>query len=50
MKKQQMIKNIIAEAEKTTVAMPWTRGPRRNAWIAKRRAVNAPPRIRAAHG
>ncbi len=50
MKKQRMIKNIIAEAEKTTVAMPWTRGQRRSAWIAKRRNAGTQPRIRAAHG
>ena len=35
-KQKRMIANIIAEAEKNDVAMPWTRGARRTAWIAKR--------------
>nr|ABY79038.1 hypothetical protein [endosymbiont of Ridgeia piscesae] len=39
MKKQtRMISNIINEAAKTDVVMPWTRGARRAAWIAKRNA------------
>ena len=37
MKKQtRMIKSIIDEAAKTDVVMPWARGARRAAWIAKR--------------
>lgn len=37
MKKQtRMIENIITEAAKIDVAMPWARGARRSEWIAKR--------------
>ena len=37
MKKQtRMIKSIVDEAAKTDVVMPWARGARRAAWIAKR--------------
>ena len=37
MKKQtRMIKSIIEEAAKIDVVMPWARGARRTAWIAKR--------------
>lgn len=40
MKKQtRMIKNIITEAAKTDVAMPWARGARRTEWIAKRTSL-----------
>ncbi|HBQ36705.1 MAG TPA: hypothetical protein DD729_07720 [Rhodobacteraceae bacterium] len=46
MKKQRMIKNMIAEAAKTDVVMPWTRGTRRREWIAKRNNLNAPLKSR----
>jgi len=37
-KQKRMINNIITEAAKTDVVMPWTRGARRTEWIAKRKA------------
>lgn len=42
MKKQtRMIKNVIEEAAKTDVVMPWTRGTRRAEWIVKRASLSA---------
>ncbi len=38
MKKQpRWIKSVIETAQRDTTAMPWQRGPRRQAMIAKRR-------------
>ncbi len=37
-KQKRMIDNIITEAAKTDVVMPWARGARRAEWIAKRNA------------
>ncbi len=37
-KQKRMIDNIITEAAKTDVVMPWARGARRAEWIAKRGA------------
>jgi len=41
-KQNRLIKNIIAEAAKTNVVMPWARGSRRNEWIAKRASRSVP--------
>ena len=41
-KQKRMINNIITEAAKTDVVMPWARGARRTEWIAKRGARTAP--------
>ncbi len=35
-KQKRIINNIITEAAKTDVVMPWARGARRTEWIAKR--------------
>jgi hypothetical protein len=46
MKKQtRMIKSIVEEAAKVDVVMPWTRGARRTAWIAKRSAQSTPLKV-----
>ncbi len=37
-KQKRMINNIITEAAKTDVVMPWARGARRTEWIVKRGA------------
>lgn len=37
-KQKRMINNIITEAAKADVVMPWVRGARRTEWIAKRNA------------
>lgn len=45
MKKQtRMIKSIIEDAAKTDVVMPWARGARRTAWIAKRTGRSVEPK------
>lgn len=41
-KQTRMIKNIITEAAKTDVVMPWARGARRTEWIAKRASFATP--------
>ncbi len=38
----RIVKSVIATAEKTEVQMPWTRGARRTAFIAKRNHTEAP--------
>jgi len=38
----RFIKGVIATAAKEDTVMPWTRGARRAAFIAKRNAVEAP--------
>lgn len=42
MKEQRLIGNIIAEAAKSNIALPWARGTRRTEWIAKRAAKPEP--------
>jgi hypothetical protein len=39
----RFIKSIVATAAKNDTVMPWTRGSRRAAFIAKRNAVEATP-------
>ncbi|WP_415919691.1 hypothetical protein [Tateyamaria sp. SN6-1] len=43
MAKQRFIKSVVAAAATETTQMPWTRGARRAAFIAKR---TAPPALR----
>jgi len=44
-KQQRMIKNIISEAAKTDVVMPWARGANRRAWIARRSVAAVPLKV-----
>ncbi|WP_199908061.1 hypothetical protein [Celeribacter baekdonensis] len=39
MKNRRWMKSMIAEAKKTDVQMPWARGLRRDAFIAKKTGV-----------
>ncbi len=39
--KKRFIKGIVETASKETTQMPWTRGSRRTAFIAKRNAAQA---------
>ncbi|SFK02504.1 hypothetical protein [Celeribacter neptunius] len=49
MKTRRWMKSMIAEAKKTELDMPWARGARRAAFIAKKAAKTAPLRqVRAA--
>jgi len=43
-------KTTEAAADTDTTALPWTRGARRAAWIAKRTAAQTAPSKRAARG
>ncbi len=45
-KERRWIKSVLKEAARTEIEMPWTRGARRAAFIAKRSAV--PPAAKAA--
>ncbi len=38
----RFVKGVVATAEKTEVQMPWARGARRAAFIAKRNGLEAP--------
>ena len=42
MAKQRFIKSVIASAAQESAQMPWTRGARRAAFIAKRKAAQDP--------
>ena len=41
-KSPRFVKSVIATAEKTDVQMPWTRGVRRTAFIARRNGDEVP--------
>jgi len=45
MKEQRLIGNIIAEAAKSNITLPWARGTRRTEWIAKRTAQPVPLKV-----
>jgi len=42
-KERRWMSSVLKEAAKTKLDMPWARGPRREAFIAKRQS-DAPPR------
>lgn len=42
-KERRWMTSVLREAAKTKLEMPWTRGPRRDAFVAKR-ASQVPPR------
>ncbi len=46
-KKTRWIRSAIKEAERTDFEMPWTRGARRAAFIARRTAQASPHPLRA---
>lgn len=48
MKNKRWLENMIKATEDTTVRMPWERGQRREAMIARRNAKEAAPKARAA--
>ncbi|MCU9838854.1 hypothetical protein OEZ49_13835 [Ruegeria sp. WL0004] len=48
MAKTRFVKSVIATAAKTEVQMPWSRGARRAAMIARRKTVEILPQVRSA--
>ncbi|MCV2888658.1 hypothetical protein [Ruegeria aquimaris] len=48
MAKTRFVKSVIATAAKTEVQMPWSRGARRAAMIARRKAIETLPQVRSA--
>ena len=46
-KERRWMSSVVKEAAKTKLEMPWTRGPRREAFIAKRASQLAPRAARA---